>query len=212
VLVPGSGTFGMEAVARQFVSGRKALVIRNGWFSYRWTQIFDMGAIPSSSGVVLKAQRIGRTHQAPFEPPPIDRVVAAIKARKARRGVRAACGNRLRHHPARCLSARRGRCRAFGGRPVRAGLHVASGAMWVDMVATGVDVLVSAPQKGWSGPAGCALVMLGEQARQRIDSTTSTSFAANLRRWLEIMEAYEGGGHASTTPPCPPMRWRNCAT
>ena len=193
IIVPGSGTFGMEAVARQFVSGRKALVIRNGWFSYRWTQIFDMGAIPSSS-VVLKAQRTSNTHQAPFEPPPIDRVVSAIKAEKPdvvfAPHVETASGIIL---PDDYLRAVADAVHSVGGLFVLD--CVASGAMWVDMVATGVDVLVSAPQKGWSGPAGCALIMLGDEARKRIDLTTSSSFAANLRRWLEIMEAYEGGGH-----------------
>ena len=51
VVVPGSGTFGMEAVARQFATGKKCLVVRNGWFSFRWTQIFDMGNIPTSHSV-----------------------------------------------------------------------------------------------------------------------------------------------------------------
>jgi aspartate aminotransferase-like enzyme len=193
IIVPGSGTFGMEAVARQFVSGRKALVIRNGWFSYRWTQIFDMGAIPSSS-VVLKAQRTSSDHQAPFAPPAIDLVVSAIKAEKPdvvfAPHVETASGIML---PDAYLRAVADAVHSVGGLFVLD--CVASGAMWVDMVTTGVDVLVSAPQKGWSGPAGCALVMLSDAARKRIDSTTSTSFAANLRRWLEIMEAYEGGGH-----------------
>ena len=73
---------------------------------------------------------------------------------------------------------------------------IASGSLWVDMQALGVDVLVSAPQKGWSGSPCCAFVMLGEEARRRIDGTTSSSFACDLRRWLQIMEAYENGGHA----------------
>ena len=81
VVVPGSGTFGMEAVARQFATGRKALVIRNGWFSYRWTQIFEMGSIPSES-TVLKARRSGPGKQEPFAPAPIAEVVAAIRAQR----------------------------------------------------------------------------------------------------------------------------------
>ena len=76
---------------------------------------------------------------------------------------------------------------------------IASGAIWVDMVATGVDVLVSAPQKGWSGPPCCAFVLLSEAARARIDATTSSSFAADLKKWLQIMETYEAGGHAYHT-------------
>jgi len=73
---------------------------------------------------------------------------------------------------------------------------IASGTVWVDMQALGVDVLVSAPQKGWSGSPCCGLVMLSERAREAIEGTTSTSFACDLKKWLEIMEAYEAGGHA----------------
>jgi aspartate aminotransferase-like enzyme len=78
VIVPGSGTFGMEAVARQFATGRKTLIVRNGWFSYRWTQILEMGNIAASS-TVLKARPTGPGHQMPFAPAPIDEVVAAIR-------------------------------------------------------------------------------------------------------------------------------------
>ena len=194
IVVPGSGTFGMEAVARQFATGRKALVIRNGWFSYRWTQIFEMGSIPSAS-IVLKARPVEPGHQAPFAPPPIDEVVAAIE--RERPGlvfaphVETASGMIL---PEAYLRAVAAATHAVGGMFVLD--CIASGALWVDMAALGVDVLISAPQKGWSGPACCALVMLGERARERIDHTTSTSFACDLRKWLQIMETYEGGGHA----------------
>ena len=194
VVVPGSGTFGMEAVARQFATGHKALVIRNGWFSYRWTQIFEMGSIASAS-IVLKARPVEPGHQAPFAPPPIDEVVAAIE--RERPGlvfaphVETASGMIL---PEAYLRAVAAATHAVGGMFVLD--CIASGALWVDMAALGVDVLISAPQKGWSGPACCALVMLGERARERIDHTTSTSFACDLRKWLQIMETYEGGGHA----------------
>jgi aspartate aminotransferase-like enzyme len=194
IVVPGSGTFGMEAVARQFATGRKALVIRNGWFSYRWTQIFEMGSIPSAS-IVLKARPVEPGRQAPFAPPPIDEVVAAIE--RERPGlvfaphVETASGMIL---PETYLRAVAAATHAVGGMFVLD--CIASGAIWVDMAALGVDVLISAPQKGWSGPACCALVMLGERARERIDHTTSTSFACDLRKWLQIMETYEGGGHA----------------
>ncbi|MFO1299842.1 MAG: aminotransferase class V-fold PLP-dependent enzyme [Burkholderiaceae bacterium] len=194
IVVPGSGTFGMEAVARQFATGRKALVIRNGWFSYRWTQIFEMGSIPSAS-IVLKARPVEPGRQAPFAPPPIDEVVAAIE--RERPGlvfaphVETASGLIL---PEAYLRAVAAATHAVGGMFVLD--CIASGAIWVDMAALGVDVLISAPQKGWSGPACCALVMLGERARERIDQTTSTSFACDLRKWLQIMETYEGGSHA----------------
>lgn len=193
-LVPGSGTFGMEAVARQFATGKKCLVIRNGWFSYRWSQIFDMGQIPSET-IVLKARRQGQEHQAPYAPAPIDEVVATIKAEKPAvvfaPHVETASGMIL---PDTYLRAVADAVHSVGGLFVLD--CIASGAIWVDMVATGVDVLISAPQKGWSSSPCCALVMLSELARTRIDSTTSSSFACDLRKWLQIMEAYENGGHA----------------
>ena len=194
VVVPGSGTFGMEAVARQFATGRKALVIRNGWFSYRWTQIFDMGSIPSES-TVLKARRSGPGKQHPFAPAPIAEVVAAIRAQRPdvvfAPHVETSAGMIL---PDAYLRAVADAVHEVGGLFVLD--CIASGTIWVDMQACGVDVLVSAPQKGWSGSPCAALVMLSELARERIDSTQSTSYACDLRKWLQIMETYEGGGHA----------------
>jgi aspartate aminotransferase-like enzyme len=194
VLVPGSGTFGMEAVARQFVTGKKALVLRNGWFSYRWTQIFDMGQIPSAS-TVLKARRIGNDAQAPWIPCPVSEVVASIRANRPdvvfAPHVETAAGMLL---PDDYLRAVADAVHEVGGLFVLD--CIASGALWVDMQATGVDVLISAPQKGWSSSPCCAMVMLSERARTAIDGTTSTSFACDLKKWLHIMEAYEAGGHA----------------
>ena len=194
VLVPGSGTFGMEAVARQFAGDKKVLVIRNGWFSYRWSQIFDMGRIPAES-TVLKARRTGTGSQAPWTPAPIAEVVAAIRDRKPdvvfAPHVETACGMIL---PDDYLKAVSDAVHEVGGLFVLD--CIASGAMWVDMQATGVDVLVSAPQKGWSSSPCCAMVMLSERARAAIDGTTSSSFACDLKKWLQIMEAYENGGHA----------------
>jgi aspartate aminotransferase-like enzyme len=192
-VVPGSGTFGMEAVARQLATGRKVLVIRNGWFSYRWTQIFDMGAIPAES-IVLKARRTGTLKQAPWTPPPIAETVAAITAQRPAvvfaPHVETSSGMIL---PDDYLKAVADATHAAGGLFVLD--CIASGAIWVDMQATGVDVLISAPQKGWSSTPCCALVMLSERARTAIEATTSTSFACDLKRWLGIMEAYEKGGH-----------------
>ena len=197
VVVPGSGTFGMEAVARQFATGKKVLVIRNGWFSYRWTQIFEMGQIPAQT-TVLKARRVADQHQAAFAPAPIAEVVATIHAQRPdvvfAPHVETAAGLIL---PDDYLRAVADAVHAVGGLLVLD--CIASGAMWVDMAAVGVDVLVSAPQKGWTGSPGCAFVMLGETARQRIDATTSTSFACDLKKWLQIMETYEAGGHAYHT-------------
>ena len=197
VLVPGSGSFGMEAVARQFATGRKALVIRNGWFSYRWTQILEMGAIPSSHSV-LKARPVSAGKQAAWAPAPLDEVVAAIRAERPAvvfaPHVETAAGMIL---PDAYLRAVADAAHEVGGLFVLD--CIASGAVWVDMQATGVDVLVSAPQKGWSGSPCCAFVMLSERARTAIDATTSTSFAADLKKWLQIMETYEAGGHAYHT-------------
>lgn len=200
VLVPGSGTFGMESVARQFAHGKHVLVIRNGWFSYRWTQIFEMGGIPASH-TVLKARRVADGAQAAWAPAPIDEVVATIAREKPALvfapHVETAAGMIL---PDGYLQAVADAVHAVGGLFVLD--CIASGAMWVDMAATGVDILISAPQKGWSSSPCCAMVMLSERARQAIDATQSTTFAMDLKKWLQIMETYEGGGHAyhSTMP------------
>ena len=192
-LVPGSGTFGMEAVARQFAQGQKVMVIRNGWFSYRWTQIFDMGGIPSES-IVLKARQQSADSKSAWLPCPIEEVEAQIAAHKPAvvfaPHVETAAGMML---PDDYLSRVSAAVHQVGGLFVLD--CIASGAMWVDMKATGVDVLISAPQKGWSGSPCCAMVMLSERARKAIDSTQSSSFACDLKKWLQIMEAYEKGSH-----------------
>jgi aspartate aminotransferase-like enzyme len=194
IVVPGSGTFGIESVARQFAAGRKALVIRNGWFSYRWTQIFDMGQIPASH-TVLKARPVAPGRQAAFAPAPIEEVVAAIRAQRPEAvfapHVETAAGILL---PDAYMRAVADAVHEVGGLFVLD--CIASGAVWVDMQVTGVDVLVSAPQKGWSGSPCCGFVMLGERARAAIDASTSSSFSMDLKKWLQIMETYEGGGHA----------------
>jgi aspartate aminotransferase-like enzyme len=200
IVVPGSGTFGMEAVARQFAHGKRCLVVRNGWFSYRWTQIFEMGRIPAETAV-LKARRTGEDRQAPFAPAPVEEVVATIRRERPdlvfAPHVETSSGMMLPDGYLRAVAAA---VREAGGLFVLD--CVASGAVWVDMAGVGVDVLVTAPQKGWTGSPCCALVMLGDRARERIDQTTSSSFAADLRKWLQIMETYEGGGHAyHATPP-----------
>ncbi len=197
VVVPGSGSFGMEAVARQFAGGKKTLIVRNGWFSYRWSQILDMGQIASEQ-LVLKARPVAPGRQMAYAPAPIAEVVAAIQAQRPAvvfaPHVETAAGLLL---PDDYLRAMADAVHAVGGLLVLD--CIASGALWVDMQATGVDVLVSAPQKGWSGSPCCAFVMLSERARTAIDSTTSTSFAADLKKWLQIMETYEAGGHAYHT-------------
>ena len=196
-VVPGSGTYGMEAVARQFAGGRHAMVIRNGWFSYRWTQILEMGGI-AASHTVMKARTLGSGRQQPWVPAPLQQVREAIAAEKPAvvfaPHVETSAGMVL---PDDYLRGVAEAVHAVGGLFVLD--CIASGALWVDMQATGVDVLVSAPQKGWSGSPCCAFVMLSERARSAIDGTTSTSFAADLKKWLQIMETYEGGAHAYHT-------------
>ncbi len=197
IVMPGSGTFGMEAVARQFATHQQCLVIRNGWFSYRWSQILDMGSIPSAT-IVLKAQPLEDSKDSSFAPPPIDEVVAAIMATKPAvvfaPHVETASGILLPDGYLRQVSDA---VHAVGGLFVLD--CIASGTIWVDMPATGVDVLISAPQKGWSSSAGCAFVMLSPLAREKIETTHSTSFACDLRKWLQIMESYEQGAVAYHT-------------
>ena len=193
-IVPGSGTFGMEAVARQLANDKKCLVIRNGWFSYRWTQIFEAGSIPSSS-IVLKARPIEPGPEAAFAPAPIEEVIRHIESEKPDMvfapHVETASGIML---PDDYIKAVADATHAVGGLFVLD--CIASGTIWVDMEDCGVDVLISAPQKGWSGSPCCALVMLTQAAVDRIGETTSSSFACDLGKWLSIMQAYENGGHA----------------
>ncbi|WP_071672390.1 aminotransferase class V-fold PLP-dependent enzyme [Nioella nitratireducens] len=193
-LVPGGGTFGMEAVARQFATGQKVLVVRNGWFSFRWSQIIDAGRIAEET-VVMKARQTGNEPTAPFAPAPIDEVVARIHAEKPAvvfaPHVETSSGIIL---PDDYVTALAGAAHDVGALMVLD--CIASGCAWVDMKATGVDVLISAPQKGWSSTPCAGLVMLSERALARMEETESTSFAADLRKWRAIMAAYENGGHA----------------
>ena len=193
-VVPGSGTFGMEAVARQLATGQKTLVIRNGWFSYRWTQIFEMGQIPAAS-TVLKARPVSEGSQAAYAPAPLDEVLATIARERPQvvfaPHVETSSGMIL---PDDYLRAVADAVHAVGGLFVLD--CIASGTLWVDMQACGVDVLISAPQKGWSASPCCALVMLSAAAQARVEATQSSSFACDLKKWLQIMQAYEQGGHA----------------
>ncbi len=194
VVVPGGGTYGMESVARQFATGKKCLVIRNGWFSFRWSQILEMGGIASDI-TVLKARAIEEGPQAALAPAPIEEVVARIESEKPDMvfapHVETASGMLL---PDDYIRAVADAVHSIGGLFVLD--CIASGTLWVDMQACDVDVLISAPQKGWSASPCSGLVMLGERALQRITETTSSSFACDLRKWLDIMQAYENGGHA----------------
>ncbi|MBB5723324.1 aspartate aminotransferase-like enzyme [Loktanella ponticola] len=193
-IVPGGGTFGMEAVARQFGANAHAFIVRNGWFSYRWTQIFDAGDFTAKT-TVLKARQSGNDTRAPFAPAPIEEVTAAIRAAKPdvvfAPHVETSAGIIL---PDNYIAAMSAAAHEVGALMVLD--CIASGCAWVDMKATGVDVLISAPQKGWSATPSAGLVMMSERAVARMADTTSNSFAADLKKWHSIMQAYENGGHA----------------
>ena len=193
-VVPGGGTYGMESVARQLATGKRVTVIRNGFFSYRWTQIFEMGGIPAAA-TVLQARRTNDAANAPWVPAPIEEVEAHIRSDKPdlvfAPHVETASGILLPDDYLRRVAAA---VHAVGGLFVLD--CIASGTLWVNMQALGVDVLITAPQKGWSGTPGAGLVMLSENARARVAATKSTSFAMDLGKWLQIMETYESGSHA----------------
>ena len=204
-VVPGGGTYAMEAVARQFGTGKCCLVVRNGWFSYRWTQIFDAGSIPTQS-TVLKARPTDDGPTTSFTPPPIGDVTAAIREQSPEvvfaPHVETASGILL---PDDYLRAVGTATRAVDGLFVLD--CVASGAVWVEMRESGIDVLISAPQKGWSGSPCAGLVMLGSRALDRMDPADNTSFSCDLLRWLQVMQSYERGGHAyHTTMPTDALR------
>ncbi len=197
LVVPGSGTYGMEAVARQFATDKKCLVIRNGWFSFRWTQIFDAGKI-SPDLHVIHAKQSTEGFEGAFAPPPVEEIVEWIKREKPAvvfaPHVETSAGMILPPDYLRAV-----------GEAVESvdGLFVldciASGAMWVDMEASKVDIVISAPQKGWSSSPCCALIAMSARARAKIDATSSTSYSCDLKKWLQIMETYEGGSHVYHT-------------
>lgn len=193
-LVPGGGTFAMEAVARQFARGARVMVVRNGWFSFRWSQILEAGGFAAETHV-LKARRTGNTPQAPFAPAPLDEIVAAIAAERPdvvfAPHVETSAGIIL---PDDWLKAIASAAHDAGALFVLD--CIASGCAWVDMAATGVDVLISAPQKGWSATPCAGVVMLSARAAARLEETAADSFAVDLKKWRAIMAAYEGGGHA----------------
>jgi len=193
-VVPGGGTYAMEAVARQFARGADVLVVRNGWFSYRWSQIIETGGL-TASATVLKARQTGSFSPSPFAPAPIDEVVETIRRQRPSvvfaPHVETSAGVIL---PDDYVTAMAAAAHEVGALMVLD--CIASGCAWIDMKATGVDVLISAPQKGWSASPCAGLVMLSGRAEARLAETTSDSFALDLKKWRQIMQAYEGGGHA----------------
>ncbi|QOD12927.1 alanine--glyoxylate aminotransferase family protein [Psychrobacter sp. 28M-43] len=195
VIVPGSGTYGMEAVARQLANDEDCLIIRNGWFSYRWTQILEKGKIAKSSTVLTANRADDSESPKPFAPVDIDAAVAKIKEEKPAvvfaPHVETSSGIILSDDYIKALSEA---VHSVGGLLVID--CIASGCVWLDMKALGIDVLISAPQKGWSSTPGAGLVMLSDAAVKKVDSTESDSFSIDLKQWLNIMRAYENGGHA----------------
>jgi len=194
IVVPGGGTYAMEAVARQFATNQNCLVLRNGWFSFRWSQIFEMGSIPSEE-TVMKAYRVSEGKQAPFVPADINEVINVIKTKKPNLvfapHVETASGIILPNDYIRSVADA---VHSVGGMFVLD--CIASGAIWVDMEDSGIDILISAPQKGWSASPAFGLVMLSGKANEVINKTQSTSFSCDLLKWLQIMQAYENGAHA----------------
>lgn len=194
VVVPGGGSYAMESVARQFAAGRHAFIVRNGWFSYRWSQILEMGGFAAKSAVLM-ARQTGNRARAPYAPPPIEEVVAKIREVRPdvvfAPHVETSAGLIL---PDSYITKMAAAAHDVGALLILD--CIASGAIWVDMAATGVDVLISAPQKGWSASPSTGLVMLSKRAAERLEQTTSNSFAMDLKKWRAIMAAYEAGGYA----------------
>lgn len=199
-VVPGGGTCGMESVARQFATGRRCLVLRNGFFSFRWSQILEQGRIASSIAV-CPASRVDAGRQAAWAPMPAEEVASRILAERPgvvfAPHVETSAGLVLPDDHLRAVSDA---VRATDGLFVLD--VVASGSTLVEMDAVGADVLVAAPQKGWSGSPGMGFVLLNERARARLDETTSSSFALDLARWVAIAEGYRQGrpGYHATLP------------
>jgi len=208
-IVPGGGTYAMESVARQFAAGKHALIVRNGWFSFRWTQIFDMGGFAAKTTVVM-ARQTGNAARSPYAPPPIAEVIAKIHSERPdvvfAPHVETSAGLIL---PDDYIASMAAAAHDVGALMVLD--CIASGAVWVDMESTGVDVLISAPQKGWSASPSAGLVMLSKRAAEQLEQTASNSFALDLKKWRAIMAAYENGGHAyhATLPTDALLGFRN---
>ena len=194
VLVPGGGTFAMESVARQFAKDQKVLVVRNGWFSYRWTQIFDQGVTPAHAEVAKARPDIDAADQQ-FSPVPVDEVCAQIRSEKPNLivapHVETSAGMLLPDSYIQALTDAAHEVSALFVLDC-----VAAGALWVDMDELGVDVLITAPQKGWTSTPCAGIIMLSDRALARLKTTTSDSFVLDLKKWHTIMNAYLSGGHA----------------
>lgn len=194
VIIPGGGSYAMEAVARQFARNEKVLVVRNGWFSYRWTQIFNQGVQPAHAEIVRARPDSDEADQQ-FSPAPLDDIIDHIYAERPRLvvspHVETSAGLLM---PDQYLSEIAKAAHDVGALFVLD--CVASGALWVDMEAIGVDVLITAPQKGWTSTPCAGVVMLSQAGSDRLADTSSDSFVLDLKKWHQIMEAYLNGGHA----------------
>ena len=194
ILIPGSGTTAMEAVARQFAREKKCLCLRNGFFNFRWSQIFAQGHIPNEE-FVLKAHALSREKKASFLPPSLEEVNKCILEKTPNlvfaTHVETSSGIMLSDE---YIAAIAEKIHSMNGYLVLD--CVASGARWIDMQALGVDILITAPQKCWSAPPSCGIVLLNKTIGSQLSHTTSDSFDLDLNQWLNIMRAYEQGKFA----------------
>ena len=195
VLMPGGRSFAMEAVARQFGKNQQNAILRNVWFSYRWTQTFD-AISPEKTPTVLKARRETNQQGQPFSPFAVECALSYVQHERPdclfAAHVETAAGLMLPNDYIRKLGKT---VRGNGGLLVLD--CVASGAIWVDMQDMNVDILITVPQKGWSSTPSCGVVMLGERALERLQNPSPNgSFALDLSKWHEIVKAYQHGGHA----------------
>ena len=194
-IVPGAGTYGMEAVAAQLAQDQDTLVIRNGYFSYRWTQILEKNKLGKTNTVLAAEREDDSDTPKPFAPVAIEDAVAKIKELKPgivfAPHVETSAGIIL---PDDYIKALSDAVHSVGGLLVID--CIASGCVWLDMKELGIDVLISAPQKGWSSTPCAGLVMMSAAAVEKVESTESNSFSLDLKQWLTIMRAYENGGHA----------------
>ncbi|WP_432481032.1 aminotransferase class V-fold PLP-dependent enzyme [Moraxella sp. ZY200743] len=192
-IVPGSGTSGMEAVVRAFAKDKEVMIIRNGWFSYRWTQILEATDVARSSKVFCANH--AEATQAVFFPANIDEVTAFVRENRPQvvfaPHVETASGMMLTDAYIKALGEA---VHEVGGILVID--CIASGCIWLDMKALGIDVLISAPQKGLSSTPCAGLVMMNKQAKEMALNSTPSSFSLDLKAWINIITAYENGGHA----------------
>ena len=200
-IVPGSGTFGMEAIARQFGNGEKCLILRNGWFGFRFTEIFRRGKIASEVKPIFaieKENAEGQNIKRDYSPPPLKTIVDEILSFKPKlvyaTHVETSTGIII---PDEYIKGIGEATKSIGGLFVLD--CVASGSLFVDMEILGIDLLLTAPQKGWSSTPCAGVIMLNKNAREKIKKTTSSSYSCDLHKWLTVMESYEDNNYTYHT-------------